>query len=332
MVTKGLLGQSAVEYLMTYGWMLLVVAIVGGAIFSVVGDQSIESTSSFSGSDVGVSNFGFNQNRALDFELQNTASEKLEIQEVNVTDNSNRTASFNQEEWRVSVGDSQVFSIPGVESSDSTNTLDVDIKYDQEGLEDLETSGTLTSDLEVLNVTQDRLEYTWFDTEDHYDAEGHPGNTEEMDGFFNEDNENVTLEGEGLWGEDDEDGINWHNGNKLPDDKPSYLKSDKYSWKVEGMIYAPESGEYTFGVDSDDGSDIYVDGQKVVEWYGSHGTDGNDDPDYNHNGVIELERGLHSFKARIEEGTGGDGLAVGWQRPSESNIETIPSKWYYIEN
>lgn len=33
---RGLAGQSAIEYLMTYGWMLLVVAIVGGTIFSVV--------------------------------------------------------------------------------------------------------------------------------------------------------------------------------------------------------------------------------------------------------------------------------------------------------
>lgn len=29
-------GQSAIEYLMTYGWMLLVVAIVGGAIITTV--------------------------------------------------------------------------------------------------------------------------------------------------------------------------------------------------------------------------------------------------------------------------------------------------------
>lgn len=29
-------GQSAIEYILTYGWMLLVIAIVGGAIFATV--------------------------------------------------------------------------------------------------------------------------------------------------------------------------------------------------------------------------------------------------------------------------------------------------------
>lgn len=32
-------GQSAIEYLMTYGWMLLVIAIVGGAIYAEVYDK-----------------------------------------------------------------------------------------------------------------------------------------------------------------------------------------------------------------------------------------------------------------------------------------------------
>jgi len=35
-------GQSAIEYLMTYGGMLLVVAIVGGAIITTVQDQGEE--------------------------------------------------------------------------------------------------------------------------------------------------------------------------------------------------------------------------------------------------------------------------------------------------
>jgi hypothetical protein len=36
-------GQSAIEYLMTYGWMFLVIAIVGGAIYASVQDSGQES-------------------------------------------------------------------------------------------------------------------------------------------------------------------------------------------------------------------------------------------------------------------------------------------------
>ena len=39
--------QSAIEYLMTYGWMLLVVAIVGGAIFSVAQGQAVVESTGF---------------------------------------------------------------------------------------------------------------------------------------------------------------------------------------------------------------------------------------------------------------------------------------------
>jgi fucose permease len=37
-------GQSAIEYLMTYGWMLLVVAIVGGAVITTVQNNQNECT------------------------------------------------------------------------------------------------------------------------------------------------------------------------------------------------------------------------------------------------------------------------------------------------
>ena len=52
-------GQLAIEYLTTYGWMLLVIAIVGGAIFTTVQNSSqIESTSGLANADVQVEEFG----------------------------------------------------------------------------------------------------------------------------------------------------------------------------------------------------------------------------------------------------------------------------------
>ena len=312
---------------MTYGWMLLVVAVAGGTIFSVVGDQSIESSLGFTGGDIDVSNFGLSQNQALNFEIRNTASETIEIEQINLTDEEGKTSSFNHEVLEFPVAEEGTLSVPGLQTSDSTNTINADIRYSMGNLEGLETIGTITGNIEVKNITQKRLEYEWFDTEEHYDAEGHPGTTEEMNEFFKDDNGNISLEGEGLWGENDADGINWANNDDFPDDKPSYLKAKKFSWKVEGMIFVPESGEYSFGVDSDDASDLYIDGQKVTDWYGEHGTE----PGYSHNNNIELDAGLHSFKARMQEGTGEDSFAVGWEKPGESGIDTIQSTWYYIE-
>ena len=72
-------GQSAIEYLMTYGWMLLVVAIVGGAVFSVVQSQSVESVSGFTGGDVTVDDFGVTSDGGLQVSMRNTGSETVEI-------------------------------------------------------------------------------------------------------------------------------------------------------------------------------------------------------------------------------------------------------------
>jgi len=79
-------GQSAIEYLMTYGWMLLVVAIIGGAIFSVVQGQNVESTSGFTGSDIQIEGFGLTSNDTFDLNLRNANSEPLEIKNITVSD------------------------------------------------------------------------------------------------------------------------------------------------------------------------------------------------------------------------------------------------------
>lgn len=84
---KALEGQSANEYLMTYGWMLLVVSVVGGAVFSVTGSQNVESVSGFNGADLMVEDFGFTSNNELQLMLRNTGSESTSVNSVNITEN-----------------------------------------------------------------------------------------------------------------------------------------------------------------------------------------------------------------------------------------------------
>lgn len=118
--------------------------------------------------------------------------------------------------------------------------------------------------------------------------------------------------------------VHWHNSDW--DSKPSYLPADSYAWKAEGYIYAPESGTYTFGVDSDDSSDIWVKDQRVAYWYDGHGTQGSSSADYSdHTGAISLDRGWHRFRVRMEEGSGGDGISAGWQKPGDSSLSPIPA-------
>jgi formylglycine-generating enzyme required for sulfatase activity len=146
---KGLKAQSAIEYLMTYGWMLLVVAVVGGGIFSIVQSESIESTSGFSGTDVAVENFGLSQEGKLDMVLRNSASETLEIKEINLSQDGEEFSTGVDED--IDVGDSSAVSALGaVQSSSGASTVDVEISYDVGGLEDQVVSGTVSGSLDVV--------------------------------------------------------------------------------------------------------------------------------------------------------------------------------------
>ena len=136
--------QSAIEYLMTYGWMLLVVAIVGGAIFATVGNQTVESTSGFTGSDLMVENFGVNTEGVLEMEVRNTGSETVSINSLNISDNgeyTEKTAIATE----IDVGESKVVGVEEFESTSSSNSIDLNINYDAGGLNDLQVDGTITA-------------------------------------------------------------------------------------------------------------------------------------------------------------------------------------------
>lgn len=86
-----------------------------------------------------------------------------------------------------------------------------------------------------------------------------------------------------------------------------------YSVEVTGTFIPAVTGTYSFGINSDDGSDLFIGGTFVVSYYGGHGMSG---PIY---GNINLVAGTqYTFRARMQEYGGGDGLTVVWRRPGQS--------------
>lgn len=148
----------------------------------------------------------------------------------------------------------------------------------------------------------------------------HPGGAYAFDITQEED---MTYQGDRIFTMGSTPGINW--GSSFADTRPSYLPEDEYSWLAYGDIYIPETGVYTFGIDSDDASDLRIDGEFVVGWYGGHGVANNFK---DHSTDIRLEKGWHDFEARMEEISGGDQLAVGWKKPGDTSFNVIPSKYY----
>jgi hypothetical protein len=79
-------GQSAIEYLTTYGWMLLVVALIGVSIFAIIsGQESSKEVSGFADDDLRVTEFGSTTDGNLSLSFRNWNPDSASIKYVNIT-------------------------------------------------------------------------------------------------------------------------------------------------------------------------------------------------------------------------------------------------------
>jgi hypothetical protein len=100
--------------------------------------------------------------------------------------------------------------------------------------------------------------------------------------------------------------------------------SDYYALKFEGYLTVPTSDTYTFGLDSDDASDAFIDNTLVADWYGGHG--GNSGPGGNQTPIV-LSAGRHPLVVRFQEVSGGDFVTLYYKTGSMS-WTIVPDEWY----
>jgi hypothetical protein len=75
--------------------------------------------------------------------------------------------------------------------------------------------------------------------------------------------------------------------------------------RFKGVLEAPRDDVYVFALASDDGSDLWIDGQRVIDNDGLHGT-------VEKRGNIALAKGPHSVQMRWFNKTGGAELELKW--------------------
>ena len=85
-------------------------------------------------------------------------------------------------------------------------------------------------------------------------------------------------------------------------------REDEIGLVFEGYVKVPETGVYTFYTASDDGSQLFINGEVVVDNDGLHGTQ-------TEAGQVALEAGLHALRVTFFERTGGESLTVSWAGP-----------------
>ncbi|HSV09393.1 MAG TPA: PA14 domain-containing protein, partial [Hanamia sp.] len=98
-------------------------------------------------------------------------------------------------------------------------------------------------------------------------------------------------------------------------------RAQQFAINFTGYINVPSDGQYTFYTSSDDGSNLYIDGVKVVDNDGPHGMQEN-------SGTIGLKAGLHAISVGYFNQTGDKGLQVSYAGEGVSK-QTIPSSALY---
>lgn len=89
---------------------------------------------------------------------------------------------------------------------------------------------------------------------------------------------------------------------------------DYYSTEVTFTMVPLETGTYSFGITSDDGSDLTINGTSVIEYYGGKGIG-----TYKYGNYNMIAGQQYTVVARMQEYSGGDGLILRWRRPSQSS-------------
>ncbi|NCD68191.1 alpha/beta hydrolase-fold protein [Mucilaginibacter agri] len=100
-------------------------------------------------------------------------------------------------------------------------------------------------------------------------------------------------------------------------------KHENFACVLSGQIEARSEGYYIFGIDSDDGSKLYIDDKLLIDYDGLHRS-GNF-KSY----VLPLAKGFHNFRLDYFKKTGTPTLRILWATPDNEDGEPLPLSAQY---
>jgi hypothetical protein len=147
--------QSAIEYLTTYGWMLVVVAISSGIVFSAVEPSCSNSVTGLLGTSFAVENVGtLADSEGIALQIRNDREDRVEINKFRF-EQDNKTYIYEANE-SMRPGSVEGFSIPGFVSSESCNTIEMEIIHsigpEGQQLSGQQVTAELKSQIELGNL------------------------------------------------------------------------------------------------------------------------------------------------------------------------------------
>jgi hypothetical protein len=166
----------------------------------------------------------------------------------------------------------------------------------------------LGSSLRFYKNIENGYSYKWFLTDG-----SNPTNESDFNSLFSGTPQS--------FGVDKGDNINW-----VAETKPSYLPTNNFAWEVNAYLKIDISGDYQFNTRSDDGNQLVINDSIITSFYGGRGLGDGENSD-----VINLTTGLHNFRYRMQQGSGGSGAQVRWKIPGSDTFVIIPSSAFMVK-
>ena len=129
------------------------------------------------------------------------------------------------------------------------------------------------------------------------------------------------------------------NWNKLPDFSKEKVVSkgvlknfgtqpakrrDGFGFVFTGYLKVGQTGDYQFGLASDDGSKLWINDKLVLDADGIHPADLKTGP------VVKLKRGYYKIRVDYFEAHGGEGIQLKWYPPSKKpGWQSVPQNALY---
>ena len=157
---RNLPGQAAIEYLMTYGWMLVAVATIGTATFQTMGFECVPNVSGFEGEDLQVEDFGVDADNNYQIALANQGRNTVTLDLATIEEEtSGEIDEEDFEEGELEIDPGGEVALEFEEGHWETNqdicrTTEISLSYDVEPLEDLQSTGEAVGPIERVPLDE----------------------------------------------------------------------------------------------------------------------------------------------------------------------------------
>lgn len=147
----GLKGQSGLEYLVTYGWMLIAVSVAGATIYNNLDESCrLEAQSSF-GPFPKVADVGKTTGGNIAVELRNPQDDYVYVEDLKFRDNGSLVSSVDINSG-INGESSSGYTASNLRPSEECNTFEAEIVYGSEEASELSSTATIVGEVEIVKI------------------------------------------------------------------------------------------------------------------------------------------------------------------------------------